>query len=82
MKLDVYPIPFSDEINILVETNKVGERVELNIYSIAGIKVFSQNVNAGDMTTISGKDLQAGVAFLRAVTETQVLNKKIMKLSD
>lgn len=77
----IAPNPFHNSLMLQI-TNIGSDPVEVNIYSISGIKVFSQTysqVNANNNITINLASLAKGSYFMSLKSNNQLITRKIMK---
>ena len=75
--MQVFPVPFSEELNIRLENSLLG--AEVRIYSILGQEVaaYFQNQN---IHKVSLNNLPGGTYVVQVLTETGTLEKKVVKL--
>jgi len=78
-KLNVYPNPSIDEVNIYIPT--VIENGQLDIFNTSGQKVYNSAKLKGDTThSVNTSELSAGTYIIRVQEQDLVLYKRIMKL--
>ncbi|MGB3341240.1 MAG: T9SS type A sorting domain-containing protein [bacterium] len=87
-KLQIYPNPFSRQLNINLSINQQGQTKDLKVYDITGrlIRQFdnlSIQPNSSiiwDGTDINGQSVPAGVYFVRLESDQNMITKKVIKL--
>jgi hypothetical protein len=73
--IDLYPNPVVDEL--FIKTNDNGS-LKIDIYSISGVKVYSENLVNGK-NSVNVKDLCQGVYIVKIYDEQNVVTKQIVK---
>ncbi|MDD3563862.1 MAG: T9SS type A sorting domain-containing protein, partial [Candidatus Cloacimonetes bacterium] len=81
---NIYPNPFRDQVNIALDA-KAGDTIKVAVYNLRGERVHSQELGAGqrqlswDGRDSSGKQMPAGVYFIRFnTTDSQVSSKLLL----
>jgi hypothetical protein len=77
----IAPNPFHNSFMLQI-TNISSDPIEVNIYSISGINVFSQTynqVNANNHITIDLASVAKGSCFISLKSNNQLITRKIMK---
>ncbi|MDD2423868.1 MAG: endonuclease [Candidatus Cloacimonetes bacterium] len=81
---NIYPNPFRDLVNIALDA-KAGDTIKVAVYNLRGERVHSQELGAGqrqlswDGRDTSGKQMPAGVYFIRFnTTDSQVSSKLLL----
>jgi hypothetical protein len=76
----VYPNPFSNYTNMVINTNKVSQ-INVNMYNILGELVFQsdEGIHApGEQSIrISGDNLENGIYFVQVMVNEQVITKRV-----
>lgn len=73
--INLYPNPVTDELYIKTEGTK---SLKIDIYSISGVKVYSENLENGK-NSISVKELGSGIYIVKLYDENKVILKQIVK---
>jgi len=66
----IYPNPTNGILNI---KNTSGEQIIMSIYSLTGQMIFENSIQVG-IKTINLENVEAGIYFVRYITESQQLN--------
>ncbi|MFP4289670.1 MAG: fasciclin domain-containing protein, partial [Bacteroidales bacterium] len=75
--LNVFPNPVRDNMNLTFEMQSA-ENVVIEIFNIAGVKVFSiDHDNASDNVNIDVSDLSQGTYILNIRNQNEVITRKI-----
>jgi hypothetical protein len=73
--INLYPNPAVDELFIETEVER---SLKVDIYTISGVKVYSENLVKGK-SSISVKDLSSGIYLVKVYDEQNVITKQIIK---
>jgi hypothetical protein len=79
-KLETYPNPAGDELNIVVELNR-SEPYNIGLYNPAGQRVYYENANGDGViyhSVLNTSELNNGLYFLRVSSASGSWNKKIV----
>ena len=78
---EIYPVPFSDEININLTGNDHG-LIQVRIYNISGQEVYFNTFSKESITiheTIQLEDYASGMYILNLITDKEFISRKILK---
>ena len=79
-KVEVYPIPFTAELNILFG-EAINDNVQVSIYSLDGRLVYDQIENqVGTELKLDMRNINSGTYFLELESEGNKYFKNIIKL--
>lgn len=73
--INIYPNPFSDNINIKTEA----QINSITVLSLAGIELIKESVVATKSITVDLKNLVPGIYYLKIETNNGLIHKKIIK---
>ena len=77
VKVNVYPNPAKDELNINLKANSAIENIQL--IDLQGKIVYNETVNTVDYAkTISTSEFGSGVYFLKVISNHEVVNHKVI----
>ena len=76
--LKIYPNPTQNDLNLTFE-GKSQEYFELTVYDLSGRIMSNQTVESNVINTISIKQLNAGMYFLRLSSGEKQMIQKIVK---
>ena len=75
-EIKIYPNPSKDKLNIEFANSK---EVEIAIYTITGIQVYSEKLNNIKLHQLSIEHLPRGMYILHATQPNKLFTKKIIK---
>lgn len=75
LNTSVYPNPTKDVLNI---SNRENEALSITLMNAHGAVVYTSNVNANDVQTISTADLAKGIYYLQLSTSTATSTKRVI----
>jgi len=80
-KFEIYPNPFSDEINLILTGNDHG-LIQVRIYNVSGKEVYFNTFSKESITihkTIQLEGCTSGMYILNLITDTEFTSRKILK---
>lgn len=81
--IDIYPNPFSDQINIefrSVDEKNANQKILVEIINVMGVTVQSSNSDFSPQITIGTAELKSGAYFIRLSSNGNILHqKKVLK---
>jgi len=75
----VYPNPTKGDFTLELNGAKTGKTIFIEIYSMAGIRVFSAELPEKDKHILSLKDYQPGIYFVRVITGSQTGTERLIR---
>jgi hypothetical protein len=76
--LQIYPNPFSAEVNIVSAGAGIGAEISLQIFNLTGALVHTEIINRAS-TTLQLEHLPAGVYFFRFEQDGAVRTERMIK---
>ncbi|MCH7535147.1 MAG: T9SS type A sorting domain-containing protein, partial [Bacteroidetes bacterium] len=78
LDVQIFPNPFNDQTNIVVNRADPGQEIEISIYDISGQKVYQSIHQTGELVQL-GSQLYPGMSFVRVIKGNHIANLKIVK---
>ncbi len=75
--VQIYPNPFTNELNILV--NGKDEKYSIEITDTKGILVYSKDYVMANIVNVVGDKLSSGVYILKVISEKETVTTKLIK---
>jgi hypothetical protein len=76
LQIEVYPVPFKDQVAIVL--NQVKTDVQVELFSVNG-QLITHEVFSGNLFEIETRSCASGIYYLRIVTNEGLTIRKIMK---